>query len=117
VSRRPVIGQQNRRIQLQTAAVVQTPSGETFLDWANATTVTLNAAWLPSGTQELAMTTAQERSYIEGIYRIGWREPAPTPEQTRIIGHRGALYDLKPPIEIGYRAGWDLPVVAHGETP
>jgi hypothetical protein len=117
MSRRPVIGQQNRRIQLQTAAVVQTPSGETILDWAHATTETVNAAWLPAGTVETAITEAHVRSFIEGVYRIGWREPGPAPENTRIVGHRGHLYDLKPPIEIGYRAGWDLPVVSHGETP
>jgi hypothetical protein len=114
--RRPVVGHLNRRIQLQTAAVIQLPSGDTIIDWEHAETATVNAEWIPGGTRETSFVQTVRTSYVAGIYRINYREPRPSPDTTRIVGHDGVLYDLLPPIELGYRGGWDLPVVGHGEV-
>ncbi len=108
-------GSLTRWITIQTAAPTQSSSGEPGFDWAGATDETVAAAWLPAGTRESWQAQQRLGSYIDGVYRIYYRDE-PSPENTRIVGHTGRLFDLKPPVEVGHRVGLDLPVVAHGEV-
>lgn len=108
-------GALDREIVLQTATKTQdVNSGEEVITWATSP-VTLWAQWLPAGTREAWRAQERLQSYIDGVYRIYYRDPAPTAAGSRIIGHDGRTYDVKPPIEIGRAEGWDVPVVARGE--
>lgn len=108
-------GALDRVIVLQTASITQDPnSGEEVIDWDNAD-LTLWAQWLPAGTREAWQAQQRLQSYVDGVYRIYYIDPAPSADDNRIIGHDGRTYDLKPPIEIGRGEGWDIPVVARGE--
>lgn len=106
-------GDLDREIVLQTASAVQSDSGEVTLDWDNATSETIWAEWLPGTTSESLLQQRQIGSYIDGVYRIYFRDE-PLPDRTRILD-RGRIYDVKPAIEIERAVGWLVPVVARGE--
>lgn len=109
-------GDLDREIVLQTATKTQdTSSGEEVIDW-DAVSEMIWAQWLPAGTREAWQAQQRLASYIDGVYRIYDRSPRPTPEGSRIIGHDGRTYDVKPVIEIGRGEGLDVPVVARGEA-
>lgn len=108
-------GDLDRRIVLQTAAAVQSDSGEVSFNWASAAMVNLWAQWLPASTREGFLAQRQIGSYIDGVYKIYFREE-PLPDRCRILGHDGRIYDVKPAIEIGRGEGWMVPVVARGEA-
>lgn len=103
-------GRLDREIVLQIASLVQSDSGEATLDWDNATEETLWAEWLPAGTREAWQAQQRLNAYIEGVFRIYWRDDI-VPERTRITWD-GKVFDVKPPIEIGRQEGLDVPVVA-----
>lgn len=107
-------GSLNRTITLQTATKTQDlESGEELIDWTAITPVTLPAAWLPGNTREAYQAQQRLAAYIDGVFRIRYRE-RPSPENNRIV-FDGRTYDLKPPIELGLREGWDIPAVARAE--
>ena len=110
-------GNLDREIILQTATKTQDSStGEELIDWDDVQE-TIWAQWLPAGTRESWQAQQRLGSYIDGVYRIYDRTPRPTPESSRIIGHDGRTYDVKPVIEIGRGEGLEIPVVARGEAP
>ncbi len=108
-------GSLDRWITIRTAAPTQSTSGEPGFDWDGATDEVVAAHWLAAGTRESWQAQQRLGSYIDGVYRIYYRD-APSPDNTRILGHTGQLFDLKPPVEVGHRVGLDLPVVGHGEV-
>ncbi len=108
-------GARDREIVIQTAPVVQSDSGETSFDWANAEEMTLWAQWLPAGTREAWQAQQRLASYVDGVFHIHDISPRPTPENTRIL-YDGRLFDVKPYIEIEERGeGLEIPVIARGE--
>jgi len=107
-------GDLDREIVLQTASPVQSESGEVSMDWANATSETIWAEWIPGSTSEGYLQQRQIGSHIDGVYRIYYRDE-PLPDRTRIIDDRGRIFDVKPAIEIERGVGWLVPVVARGE--
>lgn len=108
-------GRLDRWITLQRATESQDPiTNQALLDWDQDERIA--AEWLPATTREAVQAQQRIGSYIEGVYQIHFREDV-TPEASRIIGHDGRIYDVKPPIEVGRRAGLLVPVVAHGEAP
>lgn len=76
--------------------------------------VSLPAQWLPGTTREGYQAQQRLGSYIDGVFRIRFRT-RPQPEANDIVWD-GRTYDLKPAVEIGYREGWEIPVVARGEA-
>lgn len=104
----------DRDITLQTAQAVQSESGEVSFDWENATSEILPAQWVPASTREGYLAQRQIGSYIDGAYKIYYRTE-PKPDESRIIGHDGRVYDIKPAIELGREEGWLVAVVARGE--
>jgi SPP1 family predicted phage head-tail adaptor len=112
----------NRTITLQTATKTQDAgTGEEVIDWTAATAVQLPAQWLAGNTREgyqagqrLAAAGQRLAAYVDGVFRIRYRD-RPSPENQRIV-FDGRPYDLKPPIEIGLREGWEIPVVARAEA-
>jgi len=106
----------DREIILQVAVLVQSTTGDPQYDWEHATSHHVWAQWLPGSTREAWEAQQRLASFVDGVYRIYYLDPEPTPENTRVIGHTGRVYDLRPPIEIGRRLGLDLPVVARGEV-
>lgn len=108
-------GRLNRRITLQTATRTKDEdTGEELVDWT-VRPVRLPAEWLPGGTREAFQAQQRLAAYIDGVFRIRYRE-RPSPENNRIV-FDGRTYDLQPPIEIGLREGWDIPAVARAEAP
>lgn len=105
----------DREITIQTAVQVQSGTGDFQFDWDHAVAQRVWAQWLPGSTRETWEAQQRLGSFVDGVYRTYYMDPEPTPENTRIVGHTGRLYDLKPPIEVGRRLGIDLPVVARGE--
>lgn len=107
-------GRLDREITLQTATVLtDDTTGQAITSWDDEETIW--AEWLPSGTREF-WQTRQIHSEIEGVYKTYYRDDV-FPETSRIVGHDGRTYDVKPPIEIGRQEGLLIPVVARGETP
>ena len=104
----------DRRITLQTAAPVQSASGEQTFDWAHAVSQDLWAQWLPAGTREAWQAQERLASYVDGVFRMYDLAPRPAPEACRIL-FDGRVFDIKPYIEIGRREGLEIPVVARGE--
>lgn len=76
--------------------------------------VTLPAAWLPAGTREAYQAQQRLGAYIDGMFRIRYRT-RPEPELNDIVWE-GRTYDLKPAVEVGVKEGWEVPVVARGES-
>lgn len=106
-------GQLDREIVLQMATSAADPvTNQPVLSWSAGESIW--AEWLPGSTRE-AWQARQIHSEIEGVYRTYYRNDV-DPERSRIIGHDGRTYDVKPPIEIGRRAGMLIPVVARGES-
>jgi head-tail adaptor len=105
----------DREIVLQTAATVQSDSGEVTYDWDRASSRHLFAAWFPKGTRE-TFRYQREGSYIDGVFRVYEITPRPTPESSRIV-FEGRVFDLQGVTELGRGEGLDLVVVAHGEAP
>jgi hypothetical protein len=113
------VGLMDREIVLQTATRSKDPdNGQEILTWPEAEDVdgneTIFAEWLAGDTSESARAQKRIESYIDGVYKIHYRDE-PRPDINRVIGHDGRTYDLKPAIEIGRGEGWMLPVVARGE--
>lgn len=109
-------GRLNRRITLQTATRTKDEdTGEELVDWTVDEVRGLPAEWLPGGTREAFQAQQRLAAYLDGVFRIRYRA-RPSPENNRII-FDGRIYDLKPPVELGLREGWDIPVVARAETP
>lgn len=104
----------DRDIVLQTATRLQSESGEVSYDWDHATSVTLAAQWVSSGSREGFYALRQIESTITGAYKIQYCDE-PMPHETRIIGHDGRIYDVLPAVEIGRQEGWLVPVIARGE--
>ncbi len=107
-------GDLDREIVLQTATKVQSDSGEEVFDWANATSDTIMAEWLPAGTREAWQAQQRLASYVDGVFRMYDRDPRPTPDDTRIL-FDGKVFDTKPYVEIGRGEGLAIPVIARGE--
>lgn len=76
--------------------------------------VALPAQWLPGNTREGYQAQQRLGSYIDGVFRIRDRA-RPEPDANDIVWE-GRTYDLKPAIEVGFHEGWEIPVVARGET-
>lgn len=107
-------GQLNRWISLETATKTKHAStGEELIDWTTVAPVRLAARWLPGNTREGFQAQQRLASYIDGVFHIRYRT-RPSPENNRIV-FDGRVYDMKPPIEIGLREGWEIPVVARAE--
>jgi head-tail adaptor len=107
-------GDLDREIVLQTAAKVQSDSGEETFDWDNAVEATVWAQWLPAGTAEAWKAQQRLGSYVNGVFHIYDREPRPTPDDTRIL-FDGRVFDTNPYVEIGRGDGLAIPVMARGE--
>ena len=105
----------DREITLQTAATVQSDSGEVTYDWASATNRTIWAQWFAKGTRE-TFRFQREGSYLDGMFRVYDITPRPTPDSSRIL-FEGRVFDLQGVTELGRGQGLDLSVVAHGEAP
>lgn len=105
----------DRDIVLQTAARLQSDSGEVTYDWANATEETIAAQWVPASSREGYFAQRQIQSTISGAYKIHYRDE-PKPHNSRIIGHDGRIYDVQPATELERQEGWLIPVVARGEA-
>lgn len=109
-------GSLNRTITLQTATKTQSPtSGAEIIDWDDVNEVRLPAAKLEGNSREVYQAAQRLASYVECVFRIRYRT-RPSPENQRIICD-DLTYDLKPPLELGLREGWDIPAVARGEVP
>lgn len=104
----------DRDIVLQTAARLQSESGEVSYDWTNATSETLPAQWVPANSREGYFAQRQIESTISGAYKIQYRAE-PLPHESRIIGHDSRVYDVLPATELGRQEGWLIPVIARGE--
>lgn len=115
MAERMASGRMDRQIVLQLADRGQDGDGGELLIWPpdGGTEQTLYAEWLPAGTTEVFRAQQRLQSYVEGIFRIHWRDDV-TPEASRILWD-GRTFDLKPAIEIGRRRGLEIPVTAHGE--
>lgn len=107
-------GDRDREIVLQTATKTQNAeTGEEVIDW-DELDVTLYAQWLPGTTRESYFAQLRLESHIDGVFRI---EPIDRPDPaTQRILFDGRAYDMKPPIEIGRGDGWEIAVVAQGDT-
>lgn len=106
-------GQRDREITLQTATVTQDPdTGEELIDIEEE--LVLFAQWLPGNTRESYFAQQRLASHIDGVFRIEYIE-RPNPATQRIL-FDGRVYDLKPPIEIGRYEGWEIAVVARGDS-
>lgn len=106
-------GDLDREIRLQTATRTQDPdSGEEVIDWDDIEEETLWAQWLPAGTREAYYAQQRLEAQIDGVYRIYYRTPKPDATLNRIVDDEGTVFDLKPPIEIERKEGWEIPVVA-----
>ncbi len=111
-------GDLDREIRLQVGTSVQSDtSGEATLSWADVTDEVnasgkVDAQWLPAGTKEAWQAQQRLGSYVDGVYIIQDRTIRPTPDKSRIIGHDGRIFDIKPYIEIGRGQGLQIPVVA-----
>lgn len=113
-------GRLNRRILLQTAIVSQDEAtGAEIVTWPTdvagnedlVSGVPLRAEWLSGSTSETYRVGNRLATYIEGIFRIRYREPIPNEKTNRVVMD-GRVYDIKPAIELGLREGLDLPAVA-----
>jgi SPP1 family predicted phage head-tail adaptor len=103
----------DREIVLQTATESEdATTGQSLLTWA--ATATIWAQWLPSGTREF-WQARQIHSEIEGVYKTWYRSDV-LPDVSRLVGHDGRLYDIKPVVEVGRREGILIPVVSRGEA-
>jgi SPP1 family predicted phage head-tail adaptor len=104
----------NRTITLQTATKTQDAgTGEELIDWTTATAVKLPAQWLAGNTREGYQAGQRLAAYVDGVFRIRYRD-RPSPENQRIV-FDGRVYDVKPPLELGLREGWEIPVAARAE--
>jgi hypothetical protein len=110
-------------ITLQTAALVQSESGETRLDWDHATCQVLWAEWQPrlrSFSESYSGPRNVLASTFDGVFRIydfDTVEDRPGPDNTRILWN-GRIYDTLPYAEIyveGRVVGLEITVTAHGE--
>lgn len=111
-------GELDSEITLQIAVRSQDPvTNQDVVDWV-VDEADVPAQWLPGGTREAWNAQQRIASYVDGVYRIRDRSPRPTPDGSRIIGHDGRTYDVKPYIEdIAFSRDEALliPVVARGE--
>ena len=110
-------GELDREIVIQTASVIRDANtGAAAPDWDNPSEATIWAKWLPGSTRESFLAQRQVGSYIDGVYQVYDLDTRPDPDTSRIVGHDGRTYDLKPLVEIGRGEGLLLPVVARGES-
>lgn len=108
-------GDLDREIVLQTKTVTTNPkTGEQVETW-DQNPVTIWANWDPSSSREIFAAQNRQAAYVDGVFRIYWREPRPMPERNRIV-FDGTVYDIRPAIEVGRREFWDLPAVARAEA-
>lgn len=109
-------GELDREIVLQTAVMVQDAgSGEAAPDWANATSETIWAQWLPADSREAWQARQRLGAYVEGVFKMYDRETRPSPTLTRIV-FDGRTFDTKPYVEIGRGEGLLVPVVARADA-
>ena len=106
-------GALNRTIVLRTLTKSQHPTNGQEIKTPDDG-VELPALWLPAGTREAYQAQQRLGSYIDGVFRIRYRD-RPEPDANDIVWEN-RTYDIKPAIEIGFREGWEIPVVARGET-
>jgi len=113
-------GDLDRYITIQIATRSQDPvTNQDVVEWATDE-ADVPAQWLPGGTREAWNAQQRIASYVDGVYRIRDRDPRPTPEDSRIIGHDGRTYDVKPymeDVDFGRDEALLVPVVARGEEP
>lgn len=108
------VGKLDRQIVLQEATVTQDPdTNEEVQTWDDTT---IAAEWLPGNPLEAYRAEHRLAAYIDGIFRIHYRDPRPAPESHRVV-FEGRTYDLKGVTEIARKRGLELSVVARGETP
>ena len=106
-------GELDREIRYQTATRSQdAETGEEVIDWEAAEEETLWAQWLPAGTREAYYAQQRLEAQIDGVFRIYYRTPKPDAALNRIIDDEGTIFDLKPPVEIERKEGWEIAVVA-----
>lgn len=106
-------GDLSRTIVLRTLTKTQHPTTGEEIKTPDAG-VELPAKWMPGSTREAYQAQQRLGSYIDGVFRIRYRA-RPAPDVTDIVWE-GRVYDVKPPIEVGFHEGWDIPVVARGES-
>lgn len=108
-----VVGKMDRQISLQTASTSQDPdTNEEIQTWTDEW---IAAEWLPAGTREAWQAQQRLAAYVDGVFRIHYRTPPPTPEVAQVV-FEGRTYDIKGVIEIGRRQGLELVAVARGEA-
>lgn len=103
-------GNLDREIVLQTAVRVQSASGESTLDWPNATSETIWAEWLPAGTREAWQAQQRLSATVDGVFKVYDMATRPDPATTRIQWD-GKTFDVRPYVEIGRGEGLLVPVV------
>jgi len=105
-------GDLDREIYLQRA--VKTTNAETGEEViAYPTSERVWAQWLPGTTREGYLAAQRLEGTIDGVFRIYFRDDIAA--DTHRVVWNGRVFDLKPPAEIGYREGLELPVVARAE--
>lgn len=108
------VGKLDREILLQTATVELDPdTNEQIRTWSDEI---IHAEWVPARTQELWRGELRQASYIDGTFKIHYREPRPSPESHQVV-FDGRTYDIHGVTEIARKRGLELSVVARGETP
>jgi head-tail adaptor len=107
-------GAMDRPLTLKTAVKTQhADTNEEVIDWDSADE-TIWGQWLPGNTSEGYLAQKRLGAYIDGIFRIYYRETLPTPDASRIV-FKGRTFDVKGVTEIGREDGLELSVVARGE--
>lgn len=107
-------GDLDRDITIKTATKTQdVSSGEEVIDW-DLLDDPIAAQWLPAGTRETWQAQSRLEGFIDGIFRIYWRDDI-VPDATRILWD-GKLFDVRPPVEGGRQEWLDIPVTARAEA-
>jgi head-tail adaptor len=108
-------GQRDREVTIQTATTTQdAETGEQLIDWDDIDEQVEMAQWFDGNTRETFYAQQRLAAHIEGIFRVAYIA-RPNPATQRIVDEDGRVFDIKPPVEVGRREGWDIPVVARGE--
>ncbi len=103
-------GQMDRQIVLKTGVKSQSPvTNAEEIDW-DSNDELIWAQWLPAGTREAWQAQERLETYVDGVFRIWYRTPPPTPDDTRIV-FDGREFDVKPYVEIGRKQALEIPVV------
>lgn len=106
-------GALDREITLQTATRTQNEdTGEELITWAEED---LWAEWLPGTSREAYFAAQRLSATLDGIFRIYYRTPVPTPDDYRIV-FDGVTYDIKGVSEVRRKEGLEIAVVGSAEA-